>query len=129
MKKTLLVFSLLLASVIGCRAQSVCTVAAPCTTVPTAPTVEVILAWGASSSHGVSYAIYRSPSTSVSYVRIDTTNVTATTYTDTTVTQGSSYNYFVEAYTSSTNFSGPSNIANVTLPSLDNPATSLTAAP
>lgn len=128
MKNTLLALSLLLASVIGCRAQSVCTVAAPCTTVPTAPTAQVNLTWTASTTPSASYAVYRSPSTTVSYVRIDAGNVTGTAYTDASVSQsGGTYNYFVEAYLSPTNFSAPSNVATVTVPALPSGASALAA--
>ena len=103
-----LVFALV--SIVVCRAQSACTVAAPCTTVPTAPNVPMPLKWGASSTANVSYAIYRSPASTVSYVRIDSGGIIATNYIDATVVNGQTYNYFVEAYNVN-GFSAPSNIA------------------
>ena len=115
MKKNLFFLSLVLASVIGCRAQSVCTTAAPCTTVPTAPPIGNSMQWNPSSTVGVSYAVYRSPSSAFTFVRIDSGNVTATNYIDSSAQSGLQYDYFVEAY-NSTGFSAPTNLYTVTTP-------------
>ena len=86
----------------------------------------VNLTWSASSTPGVSYAVYRSPSSGVSYVQINVSPVTTLAYSDMTVTPGASYNYIVEAVLNGAN-SAPSNVAPVTLPLVPGAPTNLTA--
>jgi hypothetical protein len=83
------------------------------------------LKWNASVTPNVTYAVYRSPQSVVSYVQINTVPVTTLAYTDLTVTANTAYNYFVEAVLDGVG-SAPSNIAPVTTPVLPSPASSLT---
>ena len=127
MRKFLGVLAFLTIAALGVgRAQTVCTTAAPCTVMPTASGVQVNLTWSASSTPGVSYAVYRSPSSGVSYVQINVSPVTTLAYSDMTVTPGASYNYIVEAVLNGAN-SAPSNVAPVTLPLVPGAPTNLTA--
>jgi beta-galactosidase len=129
MKKFLAIFAFLAIAAIGVgRAQTVCTTAAPCTVVPTASTIAVTLSWNASATPGVTYAVYRSPQSTVSYIQINTSPVTTLGFTDSTVLAGSSYNYFVEAVLSGVN-SVPSNIAGIAVPLVPGAPSNLTGTP
>jgi len=79
-----------------------------------APVHSVDLSWNASTSSGVTgYNIYRATYTTTcgSYSKINgTTLVTLTTYTDSTVTDGTNYCYATTAVNSSNEESGYSNI-------------------
>ena len=84
-----------------------------------ASSYEVNLSWSApaSSSDPVSgYNVYRSPSGGSSYQQINTSVVTQTTYADTSVQAGQTYDYIVESLDSSGATSGPSNMASVATP-------------
>jgi hypothetical protein len=129
MKKFLAIFAFLTIAAIGVgRAQTVCTTAAPCTVVPTASTYAVNLTWQASSTPGVTYAVYRSPSGGISYVQINTQPITTLAYVDSTVLAGSSYDYIVEAVLSGAN-SAPSNLASVSVPLVPGAPSNLTGTP
>src|SRR5206468_6173475 len=103
----------------GCRAASV-----PADTqAPTAPSglgataagsTEADLSWTASSDNvGVAgYEIWRGPHGGT-LAKIATTTGTGTTYSDTTVTGGQSYDYQVGARDAAGNSSPPSNVAPV----------------
>jgi hypothetical protein len=80
---------------------------------------EVSLTWSAPSSSSVpitGYNVYRAPSGSTSYQQINTSLVTQTAYTDTTVQAGETYDYMVESVDASDVTSTPSNMASVTTP-------------
>jgi Abnormal spindle-like microcephaly-assoc'd, ASPM-SPD-2-Hydin/Fibronectin type III domain len=84
-----------------------------------ASSYEVNLSWSApaSSSDPVSgYNVYRSPSGGSSYQQINTATVTQTSYVDTSVQAGQTYDYIVESLDSSGATSGPSNMASVATP-------------
>ena len=73
---------------------------------------QVDLSWVAPSSSPVQttgYNIYRAPGGSTSYQQLNSSVVTQTTYVDSTVQAGSSYDYYVESVDSSGAQSAPSN--------------------
>lgn len=72
------------------------------------------LAWNPSSG-GVSYNIYRKLSTDPGYTQIYS-GATTTSYTDSTVSSGDTYDYAVTAVDAESQESGYSNIAQVTVP-------------
>ena len=79
----------------------------------------VDLTWDApaSSSDPVAgYNIYRAVSGSSSYQLLNSTVNEPTTYADTTVTNGTAYQYDVESVDASGNRSAPSNVFSVTIP-------------
>jgi fibronectin type 3 domain-containing protein len=81
---------------------------------PPSGSPEVDLKWNASSSSGVTgYSVYRGSASGGPYTKLST--VTATSYTDTTVTAGKEYFYVVTAINSDGS-SGYSNQASVTVP-------------
>jgi hypothetical protein len=80
---------------------------------------EVNLTWDAptSSSDPVAgYNVYRAPSGSTSYTQLNSAVTTETTYTDTTVQDGQTYDYIVESVDASGVTSTPSNVAAVPIP-------------
>jgi fibronectin type 3 domain-containing protein len=80
---------------------------------------EINLTWtapAASSDPVAGYNVYRSPSGGTSYQQINTSVLTQTTYVDSTVEPGETYDYIVESVDASGNLSGPSNMASVTTP-------------
>lgn len=77
----------------------------------------VTLTWNASTSSDVaSYNVYRATGTSTNYTEI-ATGIVNLTYTDTNVTDGTTYNYVVTAVDSSGDQSSDSNSATATIPS------------
>jgi fibronectin type 3 domain-containing protein len=84
-----------------------------------APTsYEVQLSWTAPASSTdpvVSYNVYRSTGTG-SYQKLNTAVNTPTTYTDTTVQSGSTYNYEVTSVDASGVESAPSNVYTAAIP-------------
>lgn len=82
-------------------------------------TYEVLLSWDApvgSSDPVAGYNIYREISGSGSYLLLNSTVNTPTTYTDGGVTPGDSYTYYVESVDSEGNQSSPSTTISVTVP-------------
>jgi fibronectin type 3 domain-containing protein len=84
-----------------------------------AASYEVNLTWTAptnSTDPVASYNVYRSPSGGSSYQLLNSVAVTQTTYADTTVQAGQTYDYIVESADSSGDLSAPSNMAAATIP-------------
>ena len=80
---------------------------------------EVDLSWqapGASSDPATSYNVYRSSDGGTSYQRVNSSQVTQSTYADTTVLGGQSYDFVVKSVDSSGVESAPSNMTSVTIP-------------
>ena len=80
---------------------------------------EVDLTWDApaSSPDPVSgYNVYRSPSNAYSFVQLNSSIVTQTTYVDSAAQSGQSYDYIVESVDASGVTSAPTNIATVAVP-------------
>jgi len=76
----------------------------------------VVLSWGASSTSGVTYNVFRGTSSGgEGTTPINSSPVTQLTYTDTNVTPGSDYYYTVEAVDSGGS-SAPSNEAVADIP-------------
>ena len=85
----------------------------------TAVSYEVDLTWSApaSSSDPVAgYNVYRTPTGTSSYQLLNSTALTQTAYTDTTVQAGQTYDYMVESVDASGVQSAPSNVAAVSTP-------------
>lgn len=79
----------------------------------------VSLNWDAPNSSAdpiVGYNVYRATSGSSSYIQLNSSVVTETSYVDATVGSGQTYDYIVESVDASGVTSSPSNEANVTLP-------------
>ena len=77
------------------------------------------MTWDAptSSSDPVAgYNVYRSPSGGTSYQELNTSAITQTSYVDTTVQDGQTYDYIVESVDASGVTSAPSNMASATIP-------------
>ncbi len=74
----------------------------PPTTNPTPPSTppSVALNWNASTSQVIGYRVYRSQTSGSSYNLLTGTALTALTYTDTTVSSGTTYYYVVTAVNS-----------------------------
>ncbi len=80
---------------------------------------EVNLDWIAPTSStdpAAGYNVYRSPDGASSYQQLNTTILTQTNYSDTTVQDGLSYDYIVESVDASGVESAPSNTATVVIP-------------
>jgi hypothetical protein len=80
---------------------------------------EVNLSWDAPSSSPdpvAGYNVLRSPSGASSYQQLNSSVLSGTTYTDSTVQAGQSYDYIVESVDASGVESAPSNIANAVVP-------------
>jgi len=80
---------------------------------------EVNLTWNAptgSSDAVAGYYVYRSPSSGTSYQQLNSTPITQTTYTDSSVTDGQTYDYMVESVDAAGNTSVPSNVACLPIP-------------
>ncbi len=83
---------------------------------PPAQSYSVMLAWDPGASSGVAgYYVFRS-SAGGQYTQLTTSLVTATTYTDTTVQPGQTYDYEVTSVGSSNVQSASSNVASVSIP-------------
>ena len=76
----------------------------------------VSLSWIASTSTVTGYNVYRSTSNGSGYVKINTSLVSGLTYTDSSVTSGTTYFYVTTAVDSSGNESGFSNQATAVIP-------------
>jgi hypothetical protein len=79
----------------------------------------VNLSWDAPSSFSdpvAGYNVYRSPSGSSTYLLVNSSIDTATTYVDSTVQAGLTYDYIVESVDASGVESSPSNMFGVTIP-------------
>lgn len=84
-----------------------------------AASYNVDLAWNAPASSTdpvVGYNVYRSPSGSTSYQQVNASLIAQTTYTDSTVQNGQTYNYIVESVDASGVTSAPSNTASAVIP-------------
>jgi hypothetical protein len=84
-----------------------------------ATSYEVNLSWDAPASSPdavAGYNVYRAPSGTTSYQQINSSEVTQTAYTDTSVQNGKTYDYIVESVDAEGNTSAPSNVAPVTIP-------------
>jgi fibronectin type 3 domain-containing protein len=80
---------------------------------------QVSLSWDAPSSSPdpvAGYNVYRSPDGASTYQQLNTAVVTQTSYVDTGVQDGQSYDYIVESVDSSGIESAPSNTATVPIP-------------
>jgi hypothetical protein len=80
---------------------------------------QVDLSWDAPASSPdpvAGYNVYRSPSGASSYVQVNSSAVTETAYTDTSVQAGQAYDYIVESTDASGVESAPSNVASATIP-------------
>lgn len=84
------------------------------TTTTTGTAHSVSLSWGASSTAGVTYNLYRSDSSGSGYALVAST-LTTLSYSDTTVTSGTTYCYVVAAFDGSTE-SSYSNQASAVVP-------------
>ncbi|MGA9061103.1 MAG: choice-of-anchor D domain-containing protein, partial [Terracidiphilus sp.] len=81
--------------------------------------LEVNLTWDAPSGSPdpvAGYNVYRSPSGATAYQQLNTSAITQTTYVDTTIQAGQTYDYIVESVDASGVTSAPSNMASVTTP-------------
>jgi len=79
----------------------------------------VVLNWNPgtpNSDPAVGYNVYRAPTGSTSYQKMNISLVTPTTYTDLAVTSGQTYNYEITAVDNAGNESPPSNTYTVTIP-------------
>jgi hypothetical protein len=80
---------------------------------------QVNLTWDAPTSSPdpvAGYNLYRSPSGASSYMPLNSAVVTQTTYVDSNVQDGQTYDYIVESVDASGNTSSPSNVAAVPIP-------------
>lgn len=80
---------------------------------------QVNLTWDAptgSTDAVAGYYVYRSPSGGTSYQQLNTTATTQTTYADSAVTDGQTYDYIVESVDASGITSVPSSMASVVIP-------------
>ena len=102
--------------------QSATAPPAPLSLVATPGNAQVSLTWNASTG-ATGYNVYRS-TTSGFYTTALASNVATTSYTDTTVSNGTHYYYVVTAVNATNEESGPSNEANA-LPAAPPPVGSL----
>lgn len=92
------------------------TLVVPLTGTGTAATAySVNLSWIASTTSGVNYTVYRSPTPTGTYTAI-VSGLTALTYTDTTVVAGQNYSYEIKATLNGVASTTASNVATVTIP-------------
>jgi hypothetical protein len=80
---------------------------------------EANLSWIAPANSPVpvsGYNVYRAPSGGSAYQQLNSTAITQTTYSDSTVTSGSSYTYYVQSVDASGDTSTPSNQVTLTIP-------------
>jgi centrosomal CEP192-like protein/ASPM-SPD-2-Hydin domain-containing protein len=85
----------------------------------TAVPYQANLTWNAPSNSTdpvVGYNVYRTLSGSTSYQQLNATTITGTTYVDTSVQDGQTYDYIVESVDASDVTSTPSNMASVVVP-------------
>jgi hypothetical protein len=85
----------------------------------TSGSYQVNLSWDAPSSSSdpvAGYNVYRSPSGAGSYQQVNPSMLTGTTYTDSAVQVGQSYDYIVESVDASGVESAPSNTASAAIP-------------
>ena len=83
------------------------------------PAYEVILNWDpptTSADPVAGYNVYRSTSGASLYSQLNTSAITATTYTDTAVQDGQNYDYIVESVDASAVTSAPSNTTTAAIP-------------
>jgi fibronectin type 3 domain-containing protein len=79
----------------------------------------VDLTWNAPSSSSdpvAGYNVYRAPTGTTSFQRVNSSKVAQTAYTDSTVTSGQTYEYMVKSVDSAGVESGPSNTSSVSVP-------------
>jgi hypothetical protein len=84
-----------------------------------ATSYQVNLTWDAPTSSTdpvAGYSVFRSPSGASSYTQLNSTATTQTTYTDTNVTNGQTYDYIVESVDATGVQSVPSNTTVVPIP-------------
>ena len=128
MKRYLISVFLACLCIVGCKAQTQCTTAAPCTAPPIAATYQVNLSWTASVSCTTAapctYAVLRSVHGNNQWVDIQTTASQTVTAIDSSVGVGTTYDYVVEAVQNGTN-SSPSNTATIAVPLVPSAATGL----
>jgi fibronectin type 3 domain-containing protein len=77
------------------------------------------LTWNAPSNSSdpvAGYNVYRLPSGGTSYQLLNSSAITTTSYLDTTVTNGQTYDYIVESVDASGVTSTPSNMASANIP-------------
>jgi Abnormal spindle-like microcephaly-assoc'd, ASPM-SPD-2-Hydin len=80
---------------------------------------QVNLTWNApdnSSDPVAGYNVYRAPNGSTSYELLNSSMVTQTTYSDSTVTDNQTYSYYVESVDASGNSSPPSSTSSINVP-------------
>ena len=109
--KTLLLLVSLLLPCCAARAQ---------TSLPALTKWEVNLGWDAPASSPdpvAGYDVFRAPSGTTSFAEVNTSLLTATTYSDLTPQNGT-YEYYVDSVDASGNLSAPSNTATVSIPNL-----------
>ena len=95
------------------------TLTIPLSGTATAKSYQVTLNWQAPSSSTdpvAGYHVYRAPSGTTSYALLNSTLDTQTTYSDTNVQSGSSYDYMVKSVDAAGAESSPSNLTTVTIP-------------
>ncbi|MGB6689912.1 MAG: choice-of-anchor D domain-containing protein [Terracidiphilus sp.] len=82
-------------------------------------TYQVTLSWDAPTGSGVAisgYNIYRAVAGSLSYQQVNSSLDTQTSYTDSTVSSGMTYDYYIESVDSSDVSSPPSGVFVVSVP-------------
>ncbi len=85
------------------------------TGIVSAPTASVSLSWTASSA-AVGYRVYRDDHSGSGWVRVNSSNITGTVYTDSTVAAGKTYAYAVTAVASSGTESSKSAAVSASVP-------------
>ncbi len=89
----------------------------PCVT-DTPPAGHMVqLSWnGTSSSNVVGYNVYRAPTASGAFTKVNSSVVATINYTDSTVQNGTTYYYVVTAVSNTNQESGYSNVASAAVP-------------